>query len=432
VTIKLFDRVGNWNSIDLTCIKDNTAPMEPVINGIVESSEYIYYSGTILYYSSDQPMSDSITIQIITDDTGVGLFKAVGSADFGGETPEDTSYSGGYDLTYTIIETETAGGDSEVDITIYDMVGNTNTTSLSCTLDDLSPTEPVITLIIESSEHLYFNDSTEIFYYSNDQQMDDVFTIQFTTSDVGGAGRLKAVGSTDFGGETPEDTSYTSGYELIYSVGNGETAGVDNQINITVYDRVGNNQTKVLNCELDNAGPAGVTIGNVVVQSGSQYLYYDSGTETFYYSNDQSMAESFTVQVTAIDAISGNGFELTLTVNQGETEPTFAVKVWDNVGNPTSVALTTEIDNVAPENLQIVSVLESSDFLYYDGSSFYFSNNQPMTTTFKIRVSGSDSDAGRKNATGEDEFGDTGVGNTTYTTYYQLEYTIIQNDDVLD
>ena len=47
----------------------------------------------------------------------------------------------------------------------------------------------------------------------------------------------------------------------------------------------------------------------------------------------------------------------------------------------------------------------SSDYLYYDGSDLYFSNDQSMAATFVIRLYGTDSGSGRKNATGEDEFG---------------------------
>ena len=66
---------------------------------------------------------------------------------------------------------ESAGVDNEVDITVYDNVGNTRTGSLACTVDNDAPTAPSITGVTESSEYLYYNDPN--FYYSNDQSKKD-------------------------------------------------------------------------------------------------------------------------------------------------------------------------------------------------------------------------------------------------------------------
>ncbi|MHA2032324.1 MAG: hypothetical protein ACW99Q_23365, partial [Candidatus Kariarchaeaceae archaeon] len=449
ITFSVFDRVGNVNSsVILDLDIDNDAPTEPAIIGIIESSNNLYYNGVTLYYSNNQVMTDSFTIEVITSDSGAGLLQANGSTDFGVTPVDMVEDAGQYDLIYIVSQGDFASGDL-VNITVLDLVGNVNSTSLSCVLDNNAPTKPVITQISESSEFLHFNDPT--FFYSNDQPMSESFTIQFTTIDPS-SGLLKATGSIDFGGESPEDTSYSGQYELTYTVSSGETSGVDNYINITVLDQVGNSELYSLNCVLDNTGPTSISINNVIVELGAQFLFYDSSGETFYYSNDQSMSESFTVQVTAIDSLSGrlkanasefgdsisnntyggSGFELTFTVNQGETSPSFNIEAWDNVGNPTSIALTTNLDNTPPQSLTISAVLESSDFLYYDGSALYFSNDQSMTTTFRIRVSGTESGSGRKNATGEVEFGDTNVGNTTYTTYYELQYIVEQDDDVSD
>jgi hypothetical protein len=455
ITFSVYDRVGNVNSsISLNLELDNTDPTKPTIT-VTESSEYLLYSGSIFYYSNDQTMSDSFTIHVTTNDTGAGRFKAVGSADFNDAPPEDTDYSGDeYQLIYTISSiTDTDGGDGVL-ITVFDKVGNNNTNTLSCILDNTPPTLPVITQIVESSEYL-FNASTSTLYYSNNKPgMSESFTIHITVSDAA-AGRLKAVGSVDFGGETPEDTDYSSGYELTYIVSIGETAGIDNNVTITVFDRVSNTNHINVSCILDNTGPTGVIIDDVIEESGAQFLYYHDSSETFYYSNDNpGMSESFTVQILASDALSDiqkanaseffddvendtygvNGYELTFTVNFGESEPSFLIKVWDNVGNPTSVALTTVVDNTPPENLQIVGVSEYSDFLHYNSSGviFYFSNDQTMTDSFTIHVSGTDSGAGRKNATGEDEFSDPNVGDPGDKAQYDLTYDIEKDEDVSD
>jgi hypothetical protein len=447
IIFSVFDRVGNVNSSVILPLEiDNIAPTEPVLIDIDESSNYLYYNGVTFYYSNDQAMNDSFTIQLVTSDSGVGLLKANGSTDFG-ETPEDlTEDAGQYDLLYRVSQSDVASGNL-VNITVLDLVGNVNFTILTCTTDNAAPTQPVITGISENSEYLDYGAST--FYYSNDQPMSDIFTIQFTTTDAQ-SDILKATGSSDFGGETPEDTTYTTYYELSYTVSNGETAGIDNWVNVTVYDQVYNNNTYSLSCILDNVVPSGLTIDNVIEQVNAQFIYYDDGGEVLFFSNDQSMAETFTVVVSAVDSgsdlqkanasafgdIISNStygpYELSFVVNQGESESSIIVRVWDNVGNSASISLNTQVDNLLPENLNIISVLESSDFLFYDNTNLYFSNDQIMNALLKIHIAGSDSGAGLKNATGDNEFGDINVGNSTYTTYYQIEYILIQNDDVSD
>ena len=55
-----------------------------------------------------------------------------------------------------------------------------------------------------------------------------------------------------------------------------------------------------------------------------------------------------------------------------------------------------------------------------------------MAEVFSIHISATDFGAGLKNATGEDEFGETGVGTSTYTTYFELSYTISQSENASD
>jgi hypothetical protein len=445
----VYDNVGNSDSVSLSTVLDNGKPTNLMITTVTESSEFIYYDGSILYYSNDQSMNDAFTISLTALEALSGIQNVTGSLDFGETRFSTDNSSGTFDLTYNIGEGETASG-AVLTLIVYDNVGNSESISLTSTLDNDAPTLPIITGVSTTSQYLYYDGATTLYYTNNKAGMAELFTLHFTTSDAL-SDLQKAVGSNDFS-ETPQDPSYSSGYDLPYTVSETEHAGGDNQIIATVYDNVGNTVSISLTCTIDNAGPIGVVINDVIVQSGAQYLYYDSGNEILYYSNNQPMTESFTVQVTASDAISGkqkanasefnddvtnstygaNGYELTFDVQNTESAPTFTITVWDHVGNPTNVVLNTFEDNAIPQNLQIITVLESSDYLYYDGTDFFFSNNQSMTATFTIRVTGTDGGAGLKNATGDEEFNDVGVGDNSYTTYYELNYEIVQTDGVSD
>ncbi|MHA2403469.1 MAG: hypothetical protein ACXADH_10805, partial [Candidatus Kariarchaeaceae archaeon] len=439
------NRSQTYNIVQV--IRDTTAPSNITIDSLVENSEHIFYDLTTLYYSNDQTMSDPFTITVLAQDNvgGAGLFNLTGSLAFS-EQPADLTFDSGFSISYIIDQGDPAG--SSITFSVYDLVGNVNNAlSLSLELDNDNPSTPVITSIDENSEYLYYDGSSTLFY-SNDQSMSDVFTIHFTTTDSG-ADLLNTTGSTDFGGETPFDNIYTTEYTLSYTINDGENAGGDNQIIITVYDRVGNYITKLLDCTVDNDGPISTDINDVIVLGGAQNLYYDSVGETFYYSNDQSMAESFTVQITAIDSLSGrqkanasefgasvttttyggNGFELTFTVNQGETAPTFDIIVWDNVGNPTPIGLTTVVDNISPTNPIILAIIESSNYLYNLGTTnLFYSNDQSMSDSFTIRITTSDSLSGLQKATGSSDFGGEIPEDLSYTSMYEISYTVDQSD----
>jgi hypothetical protein len=220
-------------------------------------------------------MSDSFIIQFTTSDAAADLLNATGSLDFGGETPGDTDYSGGYyELTYTIGQGETDGGD-DVAITVYDRVSNSITGTLSCTLDNTGPFSLKIDTVVETSDFLHYDSSREIFFYSNDQSMNDSFAIQVSAS-YSGAGLKNATGEDEFGETGVEDTTYTAYYELTYTISQSENAS-DNLVTITVFDQCANSNTVALNTTLDNVGPRDQTITQIN-DFGSKYIYLYNST----------------------------------------------------------------------------------------------------------------------------------------------------------
>jgi parallel beta-helix repeat protein len=255
---------GLWiiGAMEQPFIVDNTPPTTPVIIGILEISDHLYYNGSSFIYSNDQPMSDSFTIQLITGDILSGLKNATGSSEFGGETPVDTTYSGMYELTYTISQLETAGGDDQVIVTVYDNAGNGVNISISCILDNTPPIPSIIDLI-ENSEYLHY--STPNFYYSNDQPMSESFSVNVTCTDAL-SGRQKA-NATEFGANFSTN-DYTSGYYILtFTVDQGETAP---SFNIEVWDNVGNPASVSLSTILDNTPPT------VLISSPSNTTYIAS------------------------------------------------------------------------------------------------------------------------------------------------------------
>jgi len=53
-------------------------------------------------------------------------------------------------------------------------------------------------------------------------------------------------------------------------------------------------------------------------------------------------------------------FELRFFINQGDTAPTFKIELWDNVGNPTVISLTTVVDNGVPSLPVLINIIERS------------------------------------------------------------------------
>ncbi|MHA1969221.1 MAG: hypothetical protein ACW964_15655, partial [Candidatus Hodarchaeales archaeon] len=398
-----YDNVGNVNSsLNLTVLLDNTPPTNIIIQDILEdeNSEYLYYSASILYYSnSHSTQSELFTVNITSEDTSSGLLWINGSTDFG-ETPSDTSYSQGYEVSYTVSYNEEASGD-QIALTVYDQVKNSDSVTLNLVKDNTPPSAITFTLD-ESNEYLYYDETIETLYYSNDQSMTGIFTLTVLSQDnSGGADLQNLTGSTDFG-ETPFDTSYSGGYVISYTISQTETGGTN--VTFYVYDNVGNLNSSVI-----------------------LFLYYNN--LVLYYSNDQAMGHNFTIQFTTSDSEAGlqnatgssdfgsevpldtsysGGYELSYNVSQTETaggDNQIIITVYDRVGNSNTDTLSCTVDNTAPILPSINSVFESSDYLYYNDPTFYYSNDQAMSDSFIIQFTTSDSGADLQNATGSSDFG---------------------------
>ncbi|MHA1227460.1 MAG: hypothetical protein ACTSPV_12010, partial [Candidatus Hodarchaeales archaeon] len=449
IIITVYDQVRNSVNVTLNCNRDDTAPDIPILSLLVESSEYIYFNGTILYYSNDQVMNDPFTIRITSSDLGSGLKNATGSDDFGGETPFDDSYSKGYfDITYYISQSDDADTDDQIIITVYDRVGNSVQYFLPCEKDIYDPTIN-FERILENSSYLFY-DGSKLYYSNINLGQFEEFSINVTCKDQE-SGLFSINGTLDFG-ETPSSTDYSKGYYLVnYTVEYGQTASEDSIV-LSVYDRVGNVNYYTIDLSLDNTAPISVSFSKV--DESSDFLYFDSIKEIFYYSNNQTMTEAFNITILAQDNVGGaglfnltgstafgetpsdstysSGYTISYTVSENETGGSSIIfYVYDNVGNVnSSVSLAVQLDNDAPSNPEITAVIENSEYLYYDNgtSTFYYSNGTVMNEIFFIRVTTSDALSGLQRAVGSSEFGGETPVDESYGSFFELNYTVSQDE----
>jgi len=373
ITITFYDMVNNSANCTFNVTRDTELPGVTISN-IGESSKYINYDNSVLFYSNNQAMAESFTIRITDSEAGSGRLKAEGENELG-DTPTDNDYGGiWWELQYTINQGETCNGDSII-ITIYDKVGNTNTTNLSVTIDNQAPVPSLLT-ISESSINLYFDSNNAFLYYSNDQGMTDSFTI-FITDDESGCGRQKAEGEAAFS-ESPSDNSYDGNvWQIQYTISQSETC--DGTITITVYDNCDNNGTYNLTVILDNTSPT-LTVSTVVTTGDNVYW----NGSTLFFSSDQAMADTFEIRTTDNEAGSGrqnasgesafgdtptdsdytngNYWSLTYTINVDEnSDGSLTINVSDKCGNWNTTTLTVTRDNAKP-SLSNFALTETPDF----------------------------------------------------------------------
>jgi hypothetical protein len=466
ITVTATDNVGNINSVGFQFKGDNTAP-QISLSDISEDvlAQYLYNASSSLIYYSNQGSGNriftiTVHVQEILGVLDAGLknasFPDIFIASDGGINSSEssgTTHDRYWDWQYPIPDSSIENG--SYTITVYDEVNNSNTIDFDVYRDINAPTTTITNVLgWDSSYYLdWYNVSgEEILYFSNDQTMSENFEIRVIVDDnAGESGRASVSGSNDFG-DIPSDETYGGGYySLTYNIVQGEDDDGDNVLIVTAYDLVGNNATDSINLALDNTDPTLLVIEDVL--ESSLFLNYTTGSKILYYSNDQSMAEDFTIQISASDSgadlLNATGenefgntpgdtsystyYELTYQINQGESSSGGSVEItiFDRVGNSNTTSLTCTVDNTAPTNLLIVNIIENNDHVYYDSSReiLFFSNDQIMTAPFTIRVTASFSGVGLLNATGETEFGDT-PGDTSYSTYFELSYQIDQGETV--
>ncbi|MHA2027778.1 MAG: hypothetical protein ACW99Q_00195, partial [Candidatus Kariarchaeaceae archaeon] len=455
LVIHTFDRVSNYNSVNLT-IQGDLTPPRPITGPFYsENSDYLHTNGTHFFFSDNMLSTQILTISGTATDqlTGAGMDRVTYATAFG--SSPTTDYSSSWSADYGIDADDTENGSSGVFyVTLIDRVNNSYSVPIYYVSDNIAPSGLTIFDISEDllAEYLHYISGLTTLYYSNvrPDRGQRKFTIKVEAEDYGGAG-LRNASFPDIG------TGFSlGGYDTEYAIDlwnytysyDGSSGSANGPITITVYDKVGNYNTTEFIISQDLNNPYSLAFSDLV--ESSYYLYYDSGSTTFYYSNLATSSEIFTLKISAIDDESGlfsaNGsidfgeqhnttpsagiFSLTYSIDTGETASgnNLAVTVYDLTGNSAIFNFQCILDITPPTSLNIVEVIESSDYLHYNGSTLFVSNDQSMSSSFTIRISGSDTGSGRLNATGEADFNNTNVGDITYTTFYELVYSVERSD----
>ncbi|HEC81417.1 MAG TPA: hypothetical protein ENI42_03195 [Thermoplasmatales archaeon] len=344
---------------DINSARDNQAPTisSPSVS---ESSDYIYASGTTIYYGDDMSSAQSFTLQgSSSDGSGVGLDKATFPSNELGSPGDDTtpaSWSGVYD---NVENTDTWTG--TITVTVYDKVGNTNTQEFTVNRDTTNPVFSSFTLDSDTDSDGGNDIDPDTGWY-------DDLTIQ---GDFSGC---SDTGSGIRGYQIRTDT-HTWGNEDADGVNVGCTAGGEGtwDINYRIYDNVGNSITgdTTVDVSIDTTPPTLDDAMSGYSESGdTDEMYGDIGTNTFYFSNsfDSDGTATFTCTFTDTNKWkadfgswgsddpsedTSSPYQGSYTVNNLDSSGTINVLVYDKAGNSASGTVTCTEDTTLPDTTAV-------------------------------------------------------------------------------
>ncbi len=251
ITVKVFDKAGNNKTWTYTVTRDTDIP-NISFTGISESSDYIYWSGSVLYYRNNVGgMSESFTIVLTDDESGSGRYNASGEDAFGGPS-WDIDYSNSqWDISYVIDQSDSCN--SPLTITVTDNVGNSDTYNLQVTLDNTGPT---ITSpqVVENSPYIYSYGAVPIrIYYGNKMGGDEWFRVEGSASDSGSGLYTANFTNCDLGSPSNDTASPATWVGNYSNVGSGDS--FNGWIDVYVYDNVNNSNLYRFRVYRDIADP---------------------------------------------------------------------------------------------------------------------------------------------------------------------------------
>ncbi len=443
----------NYNSTDAldqnepvkndTVILDNTDPILISVIDLVENSNYIFYTGAMMYYSNDQPMSDMFTIQIsASDGSGSGLDRAVGETLFGESNPTDTTYVGMFEINYTINQNEDGG--LSILISVYDNLGHMNTTELQLSLDNLAPDLSITGVSSNYLEYFYEATFASIYYFSDDDGITHTLTIDGTFSDADSGSQNVSFEAGIFGDSPSSITASpfsTSEYTIEPLVHTTDT------LTVTAYDRVGNPRSITITFIEDN-----VIIGSVSsIEENSEYLF-SPDLSTVYFGDDMIGAQYFYINSTFTDSGSGvynvtyspwgddnppteynPPWNATYTAGGSDVTGTITITYRDKVNNTFTITINIVRDTaVSTVNVFAINEIFNTKYLYAIGSTLYYNNN--FASSFSIDIDASDTGSGLNLANFEIAFGEGGddtIENPSpvvYTMTYTIEIGAIYSE----
>jgi hypothetical protein len=131
--VKVRDLLGNEGTAvyDNDNVVEDDAPTDLSIYQILESSNYLYASGSTLYYQNLGAGTYSFTVYVEASDAIAGLEKATfpNTVSTGGDDATENGGAYEYEFSYDVIPTESYSGIATV--TVYDQAGNSATVTFS-------------------------------------------------------------------------------------------------------------------------------------------------------------------------------------------------------------------------------------------------------------------------------------------------------------
>ncbi|MHA2316353.1 MAG: hypothetical protein ACXAC6_01295 [Candidatus Hodarchaeales archaeon] len=175
ITLIITDKAGHVTTsfTGVNQIKlDNTDPIVDyyhLTNYVLETSEYLYWDSNnfVLWYGDDMGgTAQSFVVGINASDIGIGLDYAIASDNLGSNSPNTTE---GVNPTYFVEVggiTASDSNTSDILISVYDLLGNSNTTTLSIDKDDVAPSGYLLDLIPDSTADIGYLPNSG--YYDDD------------------------------------------------------------------------------------------------------------------------------------------------------------------------------------------------------------------------------------------------------------------------
>ncbi|MBU1061258.1 MAG: hypothetical protein KJ952_00840, partial [Candidatus Omnitrophica bacterium] len=379
-TCTTVDNVGNSSTTNtITVTKDTTNPSIDTTT-LTETSSYLYYDNTDLYYSDGMGSTpQDADFNGTSSDGGAGLSQATFSTAFG-DSPSADDTPASWSAAYTIVDSDT--GTQTLTVTVTDNVGNQSQDSITCYEDTTNPTAGTLS-VDESSSYLHVNGAN--FYYSEAMgAADQTASFSVAGASDGGAG-LQYITFPEFFGESAVNDSETS-YTEDYLINNTDTT--TGAFICTAVDSVGNSSTtNTITVAKDTTDPTATSVACYADTLGDDAAYDDDITVGLQWSESDGtgagiLSVNACIGTTPPDEAVSVGTESdTDTGTEGSN--TYYVQLTDNVGNTSSIGsdtITIDLsDPDAPGNLTFNSKTSDSVILNFGAQS-----TEPNFDTYKI------------------------------------------------
>jgi hypothetical protein len=292
-------------------------------------------------------------------------------------------------LPYTINTTDNAENGT-LTLWTFDKVNNSNSVDLEI-YGDLTPPTLNTGPFFDDYGSDYLHHNTTHFFFSDLMPSSQIITISGTATDGSGGSGIDRVNYQTAFGSAPS-TTFGASWSSDYSINSTESEhGTNGSIKLTFYDRVNNSQDIYVEYVSDNIIPS-ANLLEILEDLLTEYLYYNSSLAAIFYSHvrPDKGNRKFSIKVTSSDT-GGSGlrnasfptigpgfspggydtdysggfysFSYTEDGSSGTFNGSLTIAVFDNVANNATVVFNVYKDFTPPTGLNLVKLIENSDFL---------------------------------------------------------------------